>query len=254
METGIGSTLREARGRQKIGLDEVEKATRIRLRYLRAMENEEWDVLPGGTYTRSFVRTYASFLGLDGERLAEEYRQQSGITTSGEREPYSEPVASPSRRRSRRRGPSTRTWTAILSAGLIAALVVIGLTTGGEEGTVPPRSSRRQHGAFHARALVPVGRRPRGVSLRLTANAEVWVCLIDASGKRLIDGQILTAGLGEGTFHSASFTVSLGNGEVSMMINGQTARIPATSSPVGYSIGSSGRLERLSEGERPTCG
>ena len=76
MDSGIGAILREARNRRKVELSEVEAATRIRLRYLRAIEDEEWDVLPGGVYTRGFIRTYASFLGLDGERLVEDYRAQ----------------------------------------------------------------------------------------------------------------------------------------------------------------------------------
>lgn len=89
--------------------------------------------------------------------------------------------------------------------------------------------------------------------MRLAANAEVWVCLLDASGRHLVDGQILEAGAEEGPFHSGSFTVSFGNGEVSMLIDGKEAEIPATSSPIGYSIDSSGRLTELSEAERPAC-
>ena len=95
--TGIGATLRKARNRRKVGLSEVETATKIRLRYLRAMENEEWDVLPGGAYTRGFIRTYASFLGLDGERLADEYRRGAEDGTPEERAQRAEPVVSPPR-------------------------------------------------------------------------------------------------------------------------------------------------------------
>src|SRR3954447_12040612 len=75
MDGGVGSILREARNRRKVELSEVEAATRIRFRYLRAIEDEEWDVLPGGVYTRGFIRTYASFLGLDGDRLVSDYRE-----------------------------------------------------------------------------------------------------------------------------------------------------------------------------------
>src|SRR6201987_872403 len=75
MDSGVGTILREARNRRKVELSEVEAATRIRFRYLRAIEDEEWDVLPGGVYTRGFIRTYASFLGLDGERLVGDYRE-----------------------------------------------------------------------------------------------------------------------------------------------------------------------------------
>ena len=77
--------------------------------------------------------------------------------------------------------------------------------------------------------------------------------MLDAKGKPLVDGQILEAGAEEGPFHSGSFTVSFGNGEVSMLIDGKEAEIPATSSPIGYSIDSSGSLTELAEAERPTC-
>jgi hypothetical protein len=89
--------------------------------------------------------------------------------------------------------------------------------------------------------------------VRLSATAEVWVCLLDARGVRLVDGQILEAGAEEGPFRSGGFTVSFGNGEVSMLVDGREAEIQATSSPVGYSIDSGGQLTELDEAERPTC-
>src|SRR5207247_9913227 len=70
----IGETLREARMRAKIDVSEVEATTKIRAKYLRALENEEWSLLPGPTFVRSFLRTYADFLGLDSKLLVEEYR------------------------------------------------------------------------------------------------------------------------------------------------------------------------------------
>ncbi|MGZ8665529.1 MAG: helix-turn-helix domain-containing protein, partial [Solirubrobacterales bacterium] len=94
LEPAIGATLRDTRTRRKIDLAEVESATKIRVRYLRALENEEWDVLPGGAYTRSFIRTYATFLGLDGERLADTYRREFEQTPA-ERLPRHEPVPAP---------------------------------------------------------------------------------------------------------------------------------------------------------------
>ena len=70
----IGASLREARMRQRIDISEVEVETKIRAKYLRALENEEWDLLPGPTYVKSFLRTYADALHLDGKRLVEEYK------------------------------------------------------------------------------------------------------------------------------------------------------------------------------------
>src|SRR6187402_2199022 len=72
----IGETLREARMRRRIDMTEVEAATKIRAKYLRALENEEWDLLPGPTFVKSFLRTYAEYLGLDARLLVEEYRQR----------------------------------------------------------------------------------------------------------------------------------------------------------------------------------
>ena len=67
MDTGIGAALRGARNRRNVDLSEVAASTKIRGRYLRAIENEEWDTLPGGAYTRGFNRTYAGYLD-QGER------------------------------------------------------------------------------------------------------------------------------------------------------------------------------------------
>src|ERR1700760_540830 len=72
----IGGQLREARMRQKVDINEVEVRTKIRAKYLRAMENEEWDLLPGEVYVRSFLRTYADFLGLDSRALLDEFRRR----------------------------------------------------------------------------------------------------------------------------------------------------------------------------------
>ena len=72
----IGETLRETRMRRRIDMTEVETATKIRAKYLRALENEEWDLLPGPTFVKTFLRTYADYLGLDSRLLVEEYKQR----------------------------------------------------------------------------------------------------------------------------------------------------------------------------------
>ena len=60
--------------RARIDVSEIEAKTKIRAKYLRALENEEWGLLPGPTFVKSFLRTYAQALGLDGKALVEEYR------------------------------------------------------------------------------------------------------------------------------------------------------------------------------------
>ena len=61
---------------RRIDISEVETRTKIRAKYLRAIENEEWDLLPGPIYIKSFLRTYGDFLGLDSRMLVDEYKRR----------------------------------------------------------------------------------------------------------------------------------------------------------------------------------
>ncbi len=101
----IGSTLRETRMRARIDIGEVEARTKIRAKYLRAIENEEWDLLPGPVYVKSFLRTYGDYLGLDSRLLVDEFRRRyerpsdhevrSLSTLSRERERMHKPPRTP---------------------------------------------------------------------------------------------------------------------------------------------------------------
>lgn len=75
-ELEIGRILRQARSEQGLSLEEVQEATRIRERYLDALEKDNYEVLPAAVYVRGFLKTYANFLGLDGDELAEEVRRR----------------------------------------------------------------------------------------------------------------------------------------------------------------------------------
>ena len=69
----IGNSLREARVRQGLEYPQVELATKIRAKYIRALEDEQFGVLPAQPYVKGFLRTYAEFLGLDGQLYVDEY-------------------------------------------------------------------------------------------------------------------------------------------------------------------------------------
>jgi hypothetical protein len=251
VDIGIGPTLREARNRRKTDLSEVEAAIKIRVRYLQAMENEEWDALPGGAYTRGFIRTYASYLGLDGERLADDYRRATG-PPGGDRVPKRvEPVPTAMRGG----GPriSNRVLVALVCVVLIAVLVGVALAGGGGGSSSSPTTAgaAKQGGKRHAGANVGTAR--PGVAVRLAATAEVWVCLLDGREEPLVDGRILAEGAEAGPFRSDGFEVALGNGSVAMFVDGKRAALAESSSPVGYAIDSHGKLTALAEGERPEC-
>src|SRR4029078_7747644 len=97
----IGETSRETRMRRRIDMSEVESATKIRAKYLRALESEEWELLPGPTFVKTFLRTYAEYLELDARMLVEEYKQRfellAGLDTT--------PLNLRRQRRSRRVAP-----------------------------------------------------------------------------------------------------------------------------------------------------
>ena len=252
MDAGIGPTLREARNRRKVDLSEVEAATKIRIRYLQAIENEEWDALPGGVYTRGFIRAYASFLGLDGDRLADDYRRATA-PPGGEPAPKRiEPVQTGARKG--RSWFSGRLLVAAVCLGLVALLIGIGLADGdgGGSSTLSPAANEEsKRGGKRDQGTAPVAQ--SGISMRLVATAEVWVCLLDAGGEPLVDGRILEAGSEAGPFRSDRFEIALGNGSVAIFVDGRQADVPAGSSPVGYRVDSGGKPTALEEGERPGC-
>lgn len=251
MDTGIGLTLREARSRRKIDLPQVEAAIKIRVRYLQAMENEEWDALPGGAYTRGFIRTYASYLGLDGDRLADDYKK-STAQPGGERAPRRvEPVASGSPA-GRSRVPS---GVLIGAVCLLLIALAVGIGLAGEGGDAPdsPRAVSNGEAKQSSQRQQTANAPKPGVAVRLEATAEVWVCLLDADARPLVDGQILPEGSEVGPFRSKGFEVALGNGSVRMVVDGERAAVEESSSPVGYRVAGDGELIALEEGERPDC-
>ncbi len=85
--SGIGAALREARSRARIEIAQVEAQTKIRAKYLRALENEEWELLPGPTYVKSFLRTYGDAVGLDGRALVADYKRSYEAPSALEEHP-----------------------------------------------------------------------------------------------------------------------------------------------------------------------
>lgn len=250
MDNGIGVTLREARNRRKVDLSEVEAAIKIRIRYLQAMENEEWDALPGGAYTRGFIRTYAGYLGLDGERLADDYRR-TVAPSGGDRVPKRvEPVPTGSRRGGSRL--SGRVLIAAVCLALVAVLVGIAVAGGGGGSSSNSPSPGVATGHRKKQGKQTTAAKP-GIAMRVAATGEVWVCVLDAAEKPLVDGQILAAGEEVGPYRSNGFEMAFGNGSVAVYVDGKPAEIAESSSPVGYSVDGKGELVALEEGERPSC-
>src|SRR5256884_7912338 len=72
----IGTSLREARLRKQVDIVQAEQGTKIRGKYLRALEDEQFELLPAQTYVKGFLRSYAEYLGLDGQLYVDEYNSR----------------------------------------------------------------------------------------------------------------------------------------------------------------------------------
>ncbi len=121
----IGNTLREARVRRNLTLQQVEEDTKIRVKYVQAMENEDWDLMPGVTYVKGFLRTYSTYLGLDPEVIIGEYRSRGMVPSAEHHEPFggSSVIGKP---RSHR-GRNTIVIIAIVCLVALAAIYALGM-------------------------------------------------------------------------------------------------------------------------------
>jgi hypothetical protein len=243
--------------RRRIDMTEVETATKIRGKYLRALENEEWDLLPGPTFVKSFLRTYAEYLGLDARLLVEEYRQRYERPTSQDLTPFS---AARRGRAPRRRQRLASMGPVLMIGGFVVALLavlwVLGTFFGNNDDETPAPPTQAQStptptpGKKKKReAPAP----PKRVRMRLVATGPVYVCLVNASGKQVIDGQTLEAGTRSDSFRSRSFTTNFGNDNVRMVVDGKSFTVEPSADPIGYEIKPGRDPRRLSDAARPDC-
>ena len=148
----IGSSLREARLRQAVELPEAEAATKIRAKYLRALEDEQFEVLPAQTYVKGFLRAYAEFLGLDGQLYVDEYNSRY---VPGEEEPLLRPRRSGTPSRAHRRIESSVVALALIGIATAAALVIVAWKWGGTSPSTLPSFDAAVAPTTSTRANVP---------------------------------------------------------------------------------------------------
>jgi cytoskeleton protein RodZ len=260
----IGETLRDARMRARIDVSEIEAKTKIRAKYLRALENEEWSLLPGPTFVKSFLRTYAQALGLDGKALVEEYRLSHEGLTDAALEPI---VSSPQHGRSHTpsggrapTGPSRGYMAVVGVVLLVIVLLIYGLLSGGggsSKHTNSVASTTRSHTTHGHRgssgAATGGAARSDIVTLSLKPSAAVYVCLIGENGRKLIPGSELQPGSSTATFHAKHFEITLGNSSVTLFIDGRARTVPPSSQPIGYSITKATGRHTLQPSQLPTC-
>lgn len=247
--------------RARIDVSEIEAQTKIRAKYLRALENEEWDLLPGPTFVRSFLRTYAQALGLDDKAIVDEYRLRYEAPSETEHQPIvSSPRQAPRRGMPGGGGPSRGFTIAVVAICLLIVLLLVGLLskkgggnsakqvagstatstqTPGKTSTVTSKSSTTATAGAY-------------VSLSLQPSAPVYVCLIGDNGRKVIPGTILQPPYTPVTYHAKRFEITLGNNAVTMYVDGKPRSVPASAKAIGYMVTSAGR-KTLVAAKQPTC-
>jgi cytoskeleton protein RodZ len=251
----IGERLREARMRQGLDLTEVEVATKIRAKYLRAMENDEFAMLPGSTYVKSFLRTYAEYLGLDAQLLVEEFRAQH--EPRGEGELHLTPPARPPRLRDRRGGagmaigPGTLAVAAVLL--VLVVLALIGLVSGGDDtgkdnGKGKQAAARKHKRSKKRKKAAPAPARPPStVRVKIVPAEPTYLCIDDGHGTKLFEGTITNSQ----SFRDKRVRVNIGRASARIFVNGKRFRFTEGPSSVGFSFARTGRATPLPLGERP---
>jgi cytoskeleton protein RodZ len=231
----IGETLREARMRQRLDIADVEQQTKIRAKYLRALENEEFSMLPGPTFVKTFLRTYAELLGLDPHTLVEQYRV--GYEPRDELETL-KPLgaAGGGGGRDRRRG-GPRPWMVVtlLVVAVLVGLVALGLSTddegGGGSTTGATETTARTERTETQPREEPAA--PRRVAVRVTPSTPTYVCVDTGSGTEVVfEGTLDSAR----TFRGRRLRLNLGKTAIGVSVNGRRVPIEPGPDPVGFDI------------------
>jgi cytoskeleton protein RodZ len=241
----IGEVLKRTRTRHKIDIRTVEQQTKIRIKYLRALENEEWDVLPGPAYAKGFLRTYAQFLGLDGDALVDEYRRTAEAALDADRGYLFEPVLERRRRPGEepRRGWPVRAAAAlgVLGAAVVILLLVLALT-GSDNKDGKGQAQKGRHEKAERGNGGPGKGTSEPVTVALVTRDSMVVCLVTGDGRALIDEQTLISGVKEGPFQPPADNYRLdlpSGGAATVIVDGQP-RLVRTTQRASYEIDSNG--------------
>jgi cytoskeleton protein RodZ len=197
----IGNSLREARLRRHIDFVDAEHGTKIRGKYLRALEDERFELLPSHTYIKGFLRSYADYLGLDGQLYVDEYNSRFVI---GEEEaPVRARRVPAARTRRTDRRESNIVLLALTAIAVVTALVIVAWRFGGPENapvhglttasSKPRRTAPAPQAAGTARLEL---RATRGDSYLLVRKASalgevLYQGTLERGQKQRFDGQVL---------------------------------------------------------------
>ena len=222
----IGTSLREARERQGLDFAQLESATKIRGKYLRALEDEQFEQLPAQTYVKGFLRTYADYLGLDGQLYVDEFNSRYGVEAD---EP---PIRAYRTARTQRRVQTNVVIGALVGIAAVTALVIAAWTAGSPDDEGPPGVATTSGSKPAAKRPLPNA--PASITLRAT-RAPVFLLVRKTSpnGKVLFN-ESLEAG-GSEHFTVRRLWVNTGTPEnLRVLVGGKRIRLPGGRPQVFY--------------------
>ena len=219
----IGSSLKEARLRKGLDFPEIETGTKIRGKYLNALEEERFDVLPGETYIKGFLRTYAEYLGLDGQLYVDEFNSRYVAPV----EMQTIRVRRTAQARRHRRVQGGVLIAALVGIAVVTALVIVAWTSGSAPNQpVAGISSNGTHPKKHKRT------QPQSAKARITLKAvRTNVSLLAVrkggpTGKILLENVELAPGEAK-HFTRRSLWINTGTpGNLRVVVNGKRATYP----------------------------
>jgi hypothetical protein len=218
----IGNTLREARMRQRLDFPEIEQATKVRAKYLRALEDEQFDALPSPTYVKGFLRTYAEYLGLDGQLYLDEFNSRFLVPSREDEAPLR---ARRSRARPRREPRVERNaiLIAIVGIGVVTALIIAAWKFGGG-GTTSVPNLKQARGKPAAAAQARVSKTSKLIVRAARGSSLLQVRLRSATGRPVYQGTLEKGQVQQ--FTAKRLWLSIGTPEnVSLRLNGRRLRV-----------------------------
>src|SRR5262245_31343265 len=239
--TNFGASFKKAREAKGISLDQIAMDTRISTRFLRAIENEEFHLLPGGIFNRGFVRAYAERVGLDPDQAVGDYERLSGVRDSAETPAVGNGLPNKSNR-----------FLYPITAGLLVIVIAIFYIVNREAGqaaqpVAPHEASTAnvqpapQAAPETSPTLEPIpstsppppappepeplpAPKPQALTVDIEAREATWI-KVTADGSSVTAGEILQPGMTRKFTAQASIDLSVGNaGGLTVRINDQTAK------------------------------
>jgi cytoskeleton protein RodZ len=224
----IGNSLREARLRQGLEFPEIEHATKVRSKYLRALEDEQFDILPAQTYVKGFLRTYAEYLGLDGQLYVDEYN--SRYVGLEEESPLRASIRQPERRERRFAGGVV--LAVVAGIAVVTALVIAAWRFGSSSNSPTNTPTAAKHKAKKNKKTQKTAARSVSVQIQATHGYGSYVIARVASpgGRQLYAGTLEPGKLQ--TFRSSKIWFRIdAPANVIVSVNGKRRTLPGRGYP-----------------------